>query len=146
MANEILDKTTGKCSGSSFRWRDRARSFVYAWRGIRTLVREEHNARIHLGVTVCVIAAGLLFGISLSEWAVIGVCIGMVLGFEALNSAVEALADHVSPGFAPLIGKAKDLAAGAVLLATFGAVAAGLAIFLPKIWPAVMSIADNARI
>ncbi len=116
-----------------FSWKARGRSFVYAWRGIRYLFVGEHNARIHLAVMVLVVIAGLFFGLSATEWAVIALAIGLVLALEAMNSAVEALADHVSPGFAPLIGRAKDVAAGGVLLGVFGAVGAGVAIFLPKL-------------
>lgn len=120
-------------SDKPFSWRARGRSFVYAWRGIRYLFRGEHNARIHLCVAAAVIIAGLIFGLSTTEWGVISLAIGLILALEAVNSAVEALADHVSPDFAPLIGRAKDVAAGGVLLGVFGAVGAGIAIFLPKI-------------
>ena len=120
-------------SDKPFSWRARGRSFVYAWRGIRYLFRGEHNARIHLCVAAAVIIAGLIFGLSTTEWGIISLAIGLILALEAVNSAVEALADHVSPDFAPLIGRAKDVAAGGVLLGVFGAVGAGIAIFLPKI-------------
>lgn len=120
-------------SDKPFSWRARGRSFVYAWRGIRYLFRGEHNARIHLCVAAAVVIAGLIFGLSWTEWGVISLAIGLILALEAVNSAVEALADHVSPDFAPLIGRAKDVAAGGVLLGVFGAVGAGIAIFLPKI-------------
>lgn len=113
--------------------KDRARSFKYAFRGIGFLFREEHNARIHAVVTVLVIVAGVWLGLSATEWSLVAICIGAVLMAETFNSAVEALADKISPERNPLIGKAKDLAAGAVLLMVFGAVAVGLIIFLPKI-------------
>lgn len=116
-----------------FSWRARARSFRYAWQGIRALVAGEHNARIHLAVTALVVGAGVWLRLSAMEWAVVALCIGGVLCAEAMNSAVEALCDKVSPGHDPLIGRAKDLAAGAVLLFVAGAVAAGLLIFIPKI-------------
>ena len=109
----------------------RLRSFGYAFRGIGLLFSQP-NACIHAAVTVIVIVCGFLFGLSRMEWCVVALCIGAVLMAEAFNTAVEAIADKVSPGFDPLIGKAKDLAAGAVLLMVFGAVAAGLVIFLPK--------------
>lgn len=120
-------------TGARFSWRARGRSFKFAFRGIGILFRDEHNARIHGCVAVAVVIAGFLFGISVSEWGVVCLAIGLVLALEAVNSAIEALADHVSPEFAPLIGRAKDLGAAAVLLGVFGAVGAGLWIFLPKL-------------
>lgn len=115
-----------------FCWTDRGRSFKYAWQGIMTLIVCEHNARIHLAVTVLVIVAGFILKISAMEWCLVSLCIGGVFSAEAVNSAVEALADKVSIEKHPLIGKAKDLAAGAVLLFVCGAVAVGLIIFIPK--------------
>lgn len=114
-------------------WRARVRSFGYAFKGIATLFREEPNARIHLFVTVCVLLAGVFLGLSAGEWCTVAICIGGVLMGEAFNSAIEALADKVSPGFDHLVGKAKDLGAAAVLLFVFAAVAVGLIIFIPKI-------------
>lgn len=111
----------------------RIKSFGYAFKGIATLFREEPNARIHLFVMVCVLIAGFLFRISSGEWCAVAICIGGVLMAEAFNSAIEALADKVSPEKDPLIGKAKDLGAAGVLLFVFGAVAVGLVIFLPKL-------------
>lgn len=106
-------------------------SFKFAFKGIAWLFTQP-NARIHAVVAVIVIFCGFGLHIAPWEWCVVALCIGAVLMAEALNSAVEALADKVSPEFDPLIGKTKDLAAGAVLLMVFGAVAAGLVIFLPK--------------
>ena len=126
----------GKSGGKTaepFSWRARGRSFVYAWRGIVYLFRGEHNARIHLCVACAVIITGIVFSLSATEWAVICLAIGLIPALEAVNSAVEALADHVSPDYAPLVGRAKDVAAGAVLLGVFGAVGAGIAIFAPKL-------------
>lgn len=114
------------------RLKARGRSFKYAFKGISTLFREEANARIHICVTLLVVIAGFIFRISPMEWCAVALCIGGVLMAEGFNSAVEALADKISPHYDPLIGKAKDLAAGAVLLFTGGAVAVGLIIFLPK--------------
>lgn len=127
-----MEKPTSKAS-ERFSWKARGRSFVYAFRGIRYLFRVEHNARIHLAVAVAVIVAGIFFGVSAMEWGVLSLAIGLVFALEAMNSAIEALADHVSPDFAPLVGRAKDVAAGGVLLSVFGAVGAGVAVFLPKL-------------
>ncbi|MDE5876107.1 MAG: diacylglycerol kinase family protein [Muribaculaceae bacterium] len=118
---------------TGFSFKARVRSFGYAWQGIRTLIVNEHNARIHLFATLCVVVLGLLLQLSSLEWAVVALCIGGVFMAEALNSAVEALCDKVSPEYDPLIGRAKDLAAGAVLLFVIGAVVAGLCVFVPKL-------------
>lgn len=116
-----------------FSWKKRLRSFRYAFNGIASLFVSEHNARIHAAAAVVAVALGIWLRISSTEWAVVALCIGGVLAAEALNSAVEALCDKVSPGFDPLIGRAKDFAAAGVLLTAFGAAAAGLLIFLPKL-------------
>lgn len=71
--------------------------------------------------------------ISPTEWGLVSLCIGGVLMAEAFNTAIEALADKVSPQKDPLIAKAKDVAAGAVLIFVFAAVAVGLIVFIPKI-------------
>ncbi|MDE6480615.1 MAG: diacylglycerol kinase family protein [Muribaculaceae bacterium] len=116
-----------------FSLKKRARSFGYAFNGIATLLRDEHNSRIHLFAMACVIVLGLLLGISPTEWCIVALCCGGVLMAEAMNSAVEAIADLVSPDFHPLIKKAKDVGAAGVLMMAIAAAAAGLIIFLPKI-------------
>ncbi|MDE6447517.1 MAG: diacylglycerol kinase family protein, partial [Muribaculaceae bacterium] len=99
--------------------------------GIRLLFTQP-NACIHAVVMVLVILAGWWFGISRLEWCAILLCIGGVLMAEAMNTALEALADKVSVEKDPLIGRAKDLAAGAVLIFVMAAVAVGLIVFLPR--------------
>lgn len=84
-------------------------------------------------MAVLVIAAGFIFSISRMEWCAVVLCIGGVLMAEAVNSAIEALADKVSPERDPLIGRAKDIAAGAVLLFVIAAVVVGLIVFIPKL-------------
>ncbi len=79
------------------------------------------------------VALGLWLDISAMEWVAVVVLIGLVLAMEAVNSAVEALCDKVSPQHDPLIEKSKDLAAAAVLLVAIAAFVCGLLIFLPKI-------------
>ena len=116
-----------------FSLRKRARSFAYAFAGIRTLLRDEHNSRIHALAMACVIIAGFLLGISAMEWCVVALSCGADLKAEAMNSAVEALADLVSPDFHPLVKKAKDVAAAGVLMMAIAAAISGTIIFLPKI-------------
>ena len=92
-----------------FSIKDRIYSFKYAGRGVVRLVSREHNAWIHCFAAVCVITAGILVGLSSMEWIVICLCIGLVLSAEAVNSAIEALADRVSPAYDEAIKRTKDL-------------------------------------
>lgn len=116
-----------------FSWRRRAESFKYAFAGIVQLVKEEHNARIHCVVAVLTVIAGFVFSIQPIEWIAIAICIGAVLAAEGFNTAVEALADRITTDRDNAIKKAKDVAAGAVLITAIAAVAVGLIIFVPKI-------------
>jgi diacylglycerol kinase len=113
--------------------RKRIESFGYAFKGIATLFSSQPNARIHAVALVLVTAFGFYFKIEKTEWLAIALIAALVLSAEAMNTAVEFVVDLVSPDYHPLAGKAKDVAAAAVLLAAFGAVIVGLIIFLPKI-------------
>lgn len=108
-------------------------SFRFAFQGIADLLRTQANSRFHLLAAVAVIAAGFWLHVSAGEWLALIICITLVISLEALNTALEYLTDLVSPDYHPLAGKAKDAAAGAVLLAAFGSLAVGLLVFLPKI-------------
>jgi diacylglycerol kinase (ATP) len=112
----------------------RLHSFVYAARGIRTMVRSQHNAWIHGIASLAVVGAGLAAGLSRLEWFVVVLAIVSVWTAESLNTAFEFLCDVTSPDFHPLVEKAKDVAAGAVLIAAIGSVAIGLLIFAPHLW------------
>ena len=117
-----------------FSFKKRARSFRYAFNGIRLLLSTEHNARIHTVAAVCAVCAGFIFGISAMEWMVVIILIGIVFAAEAFNSALEVLSDYVSPEYREAIGRAKDLAAGAVLCGAIAAAITGCVIFLPYIF------------
>ena len=117
----------------SFSFRQRLRSFRYAFRGISFMVKTQHNFWIHLTIAALVIVAGFLFCISLTEWALIIFAIGLVLSAEAFNSAIEQLTDLLSPNIHPRAGRVKDLAAGAILITAMAAALIGLLIFVPKI-------------
>lgn len=110
---------------------DRLKSFGFAWKGILSAIREQHNFRIHLTAALLAILLGWITKISPGEWLAIIVMTGMVLTAELLNSAIEGLVDLLSPEIRPLAGKVKDLAAGAVLMASVAAAATGLIIFIP---------------
>jgi diacylglycerol kinase len=115
----------------AFRFSERARSFRHAVRGIAVVVRTQHNAWIHLVATIGVVALGFYLGLNCSEWAVITVAISLVWITEALNTAIEFLADEVSREKREGIGLAKDVGAGAVLLAAISSVVLGLLVFVP---------------
>jgi diacylglycerol kinase (ATP) len=80
--------------------------------------------------TALTIGAGAYFSLSPLEWCAILLALGLVWAAEGMNTALERLTDLVSPGFHPLAGKAKDIAAGAVLLASVAAFLTGLVVFL----------------
>jgi diacylglycerol kinase (ATP) len=111
----------------------RLRSFRYAFAGLRLLLREEHNARIHATITVLVVVAGIVLRVSTVEWGVLVICIGMVLAAEAFNSAIERVANYLTTERDDRIRDIKDLAAGAVLLCAIAAAIVGLIVFVPHI-------------
>ena len=118
---------------SGFTLQKRLRSFRYAFNGIRLLITGEPNAWIHCTAAVTVVIAGIILDLSKMEWIAVIFAIGTVLSAEAVNSSIEALADVVSPEYREGIKRAKDLAAGAVLLLAIVAAAVGLIIFVPKL-------------
>ena len=113
----------------------RKKAFGYAGSGLWRMLRHEAHAQIHLVAAIAVIVAGFIFDISAVEWCLVILCIGAVFMAEAFNTALEKLADRVSPEFHPLVGAAKDVAAGAVLVMSIAAAAVGLINFLPKLLP-----------
>jgi diacylglycerol kinase (ATP) len=108
--------------------------FGFAIRGIVAAIRAEQNLRIHLVAAVCVIAGAWYYRVSVTEWAVLMVCIGSVIAAELINTAIERLVDLVSPGYDTRAGLIKDISAGAVLVTAIIAAVAGSIIFLPRIW------------
>ena len=94
-------------------------------------MRTQHNAWIHLVATVGVVALGFYVSLSAMEWCAIVLAIGLVWVTEALNTAIEFLADEVARERRKGIGLAKDVGAGAVLLAAICAVVLGALVFVP---------------
>ncbi len=109
----------------------RLNSVADAFKGIGHLISQEHNARIHVVATLSVISLGYYHAISFGDWISLVIAMSMVWLAEGLNTAVELLADAVSQEQNTLIGKAKDVAAGAVLLAAIGAAVIGALVFYP---------------
>jgi len=115
-----------------FALKKRLASFRYAFNGLKILIQEEHNARIHLFAACCVLIAGAVFKISTTEWIAVIFCIGLVIALELINSAIENAADYLSKEKSESIKKIKDLSAGAVLVAAIASAIIGVIIFLPK--------------
>lgn len=116
-----------------FCWRERARSFLFAFRGGKVLLLTQHNAWLHAAVTIAVVIAGIFFRLERVEWALIVFAIGLVWTAEAFNTAIEFLADEVSREPRELIGRAKDVAAFGVLVAAAAAVLIGGIVFWPHV-------------
>ncbi len=116
-----------------FSWRSRAKSFVYAFAGLRWFFKHEHNARIHGVAAILVIIISFVLKISRLEFMAVLLAIALVLVAEMINSAIEKMLDHLSPVIHPAVKIIKDLAAAAVLVAAIVAVVIGLIIFIPKI-------------
>lgn len=114
-------------------WRRRVASFGHAFRGVWAALGSEVHLRFHAFATVVVIGLGFYFGISRLEWALVAISVACVWSAELVNTAIEALTDLASPEYHVLAGKAKDVAAGAVLVAAFGAVAVGALVFGPRL-------------
>ena len=106
------------------------RSFVYAWAGIAYAWRTQRNFRVEVVIGALALGLGLLLKINLSS---ILVMIALVLTLEMINTALEALVDLSSPTYHPLAKIAKDVAAGAVLMASCISVLVGMALFLEPI-------------
>lgn len=114
-------------------WRRFLWSFGFAGQGIITLARTQPNFRVHLGLATLAVALGLALAIGPTDWAILFLTIALVLSVEGLNTAIEAVCDCVSPGYHPLIKQAKDISAGAVLVAAAGAVLVAICVFGPRL-------------
>ena len=112
--------------------RSRFRSFKFAFRGLRSLLKFEHNSRIHLFAAVIVIILGFIFKISLVEWCLLIIVIGLVFLSELINSSLEAFSDAVKPEWNEQIMRAKDYGAAAVLVIAIISVLIGGIIFIPR--------------
>ena len=107
------------------------KSFGYATEGLITAMGEQ-NIRFHYTCVVVVVIAGLLTGLSVTEWMILVLTMALVIGAELFNTAVERIVDLASPDIHPLAKQAKDIAAGAVLVFAVASVIIGMLIFLPK--------------
>lgn len=109
----------------------RVLSFKYALEGIFTALKEEPNLKFHFLAAYLTLILGMIFQISITEWLIISLAIGLVIGMELTNTAIEELVNSFTTNFHPSAKKIKDISAGAVFVASFTAFIIGLLIFVP---------------
>jgi diacylglycerol kinase len=119
-------------NNTKFSWRQRGHSFGYAFSGLKSAFRTEHNLWIHAALTVIAIILGLLLRIASFEWLVLVVVMALVWMAELFNTALEKAMDFISKERHPQIKLIKDLSAAAVLVTAIAALVAGGLIFIPK--------------
>ena len=106
--------------------------FKFAFKGAWLLLKKEASIQVQAAIAVGVIIAGFYFDLSTTEWILQLFAIGLVMGLEGLNTAIEELSDFIHPDYHIKIGYIKDIAAGAVFLAALTAVIIGCLIYIPK--------------
>jgi len=114
-----------------FSIRERIKSFRYAFDGIASMVKNEHNSRIHIIAAIVVIILGIISKISPGEWIALIIVMGLVFITELINSAIEDLADLIDTDENAVIKQIKDYAAASVLIASLIAIITGALIFIP---------------
>jgi diacylglycerol kinase (ATP) len=113
--------------------RGRLRSLKFALRGMWLLITTEDSIKAQLFFAVITIFLGFYFNISATEWMFQFILIGMVLVAEALNTAIEKMADFIHPDYHKKIGFIKDIAAGGPSFAAFTSLIVASIIYIPKI-------------
>ena len=113
---------------------NRIKSVGYAFKGALYLLKTESSIKIQFAIAIAVTIAGFYFDISKTEWLFQIGFIGLVMSIEGLNTAIEYLSDFIHPEHHKSIGRIKDIAAGAVFIASFAAVLAGIVIYFPKVF------------
>ena len=108
-------------------------SFKYAFTGIRSAIKSERNMKIHISIMILVILLGIGLKISLIEWILCFICFAMVISGELFNTAIEITVDLAMPKKNEQAKRAKDIAAGGVLICALFSAFIGICIFLPKI-------------
>jgi len=113
---------------------NRLKSVRYAFNGAIYICKTESSIKIQLVLAILVTVAGFYFDISNTEWILQFICIGLILGLEGINTAIEYMADFIHPDQHASIGKIKDISAGAVFIAASCACIVALIIYIPKIF------------
>jgi diacylglycerol kinase (ATP) len=120
-------------------------SFNYAFEGIIHALRTQRNLRIHFLIAIAVIVLAIVVSVSKLELIVLLISITFVLIAEMINSAIEGAIDVATTSFDPMAKLAKDVAAGAVLIATINAIAVGYLVFADKIGTRSNRLLDRVR-
>ncbi|MDO5971028.1 diacylglycerol kinase family protein [Flavivirga aquimarina] len=113
---------------------NRLKSVGYAFKGALLLLRTEASIKIQFVIAIILTFVGFYYNISPTEWVIQLLCIGVVMSIEGVNTAIEAIADFIHPEHHNKIGLIKDIAAGAVFIASFFAIIIGFIIYIPKIF------------
>jgi len=121
------------------------KSLNYAAEGIIHVLRTQRNMRIHFAAAALVLIFSLFINLSRAEFAILLFAIALVLVTELINTAVEATIDLVSTTYDPMAMIAKDVAAGAVLLASINALVVGYLIFFERLTPFTMTVLSRVR-
>ncbi len=116
-----------------FNWQERGNSFLYAFEGIRSFFRQEHNALLHLAATFLVIILSFIFPVSGMEVIALAGVTCFVWAAELFNTAIEKMMDLFTKERHPSVKYIKDISAAAVLVAALAACLTGAIIFIPKI-------------
>jgi diacylglycerol kinase (ATP) len=111
---------------------NRIKSIGFAFKGAFLLIKNEASIQVQVTIAILVTIAGFYFNISSTEWMIQLLVIGIVLSAEALNSAIEEIADFIHPEHHNKIGYVKDVAAGAVFFAGIVAIIIACIIYIPK--------------
>ena len=111
---------------------NRLKSVGFAFKGMVLLLKTEASIQLQFLIALAITFAGFYFQISTAEWVIQIAMIGLVMSIEGLNTAIESMADFIHPEHHHKIGRLKDIAAGAVLIASITAVIIGGIIYLPK--------------
>lgn len=116
-----------------FSFNSRIKSFGFAFNGLKILVKEEHNFRIHLVAAILASLLSVLLQVSIYEWFAVLFCIAMVIGAEIVNTCLENICDLISADFQLSIKKIKDMAAALVLISSLISLIVAAIVFVPKL-------------
>ncbi|MEM9368607.1 MAG: diacylglycerol kinase [Planctomycetota bacterium] len=116
------------------------KKFGNALAGCRWAFRTQSSFWVHVTVSVLVISVSIWLGLTPVQWSVITLCIGIVIAAELFNTAIEQIVQVLHPAEEPRLGRALDMAAGAVLVLAVAAAAVGTITLLPPLWQAVVGM------